>query len=167
MKKFVLGICALLIAGTAFSQVKARAEIKKEKTTEYHDRVAEELNLTPTQKSKLAEIHDEERKAMMELRKERREVVVAKRESLKDKRAALKEDKEAMEAEKARLKAEQEAYKAKLKSTEELYRSKVKSVLTEEQYEEYLLMKGRQQGKKMSKPHLKPAIEEVSGQEDK
>ncbi|TXC78609.1 DUF4890 domain-containing protein [Luteibaculum oceani] len=113
----------------------------------FTEKVAKELDLNATQKARLLEIHTAELEEMTRAKKARRDVVVQHREEIKDKREELKNDQEALEARRAALKAEKEAYAQEKQAMEEKYRSQVKSILTEEQFEQYLLLKGRKQGK--------------------
>lgn len=146
MKKILVTV--LLLSGfVAFAQSSSVDYNVEERAEKFTEQIARELDLNATQKAKLLEIHTAELSEMTQAKKERRDVIVKQREDLKDKREALKDDRDALEARRAALKAEKEAYAQEKAALEEKYRSRVKSVLTEEQFEQYLLLKGRKQGK--------------------
>ena len=90
----------------------------------------------------------------------RRDEMVAQREELAKERQALKEDKDALDSKRAELQAKRDSYEQKMSEIESNTKNQMKSVLSDAQYENYLMLLGKQQAKKEIKIKTKSQASE-------
>lgn len=148
-------IAAMFVSLISFGQI-AGAEINDNnnsatKAENIAKRLEKELNLNQKQVEKVKAIHLSEMEKTEALRKMRRDEMVAQREELAKERQALKEDKDALDSKRAELQAKRDSYEQKMSEIESNTKNQMKSVLSDAQYENYLMLLGKQQAKKEMK----------------
>ncbi len=146
MKNVWITLIAVALGCSAAAQDNAAAVTIEKRASIATEKIAEKLGLNQSQKEKLRAIHLQEMEAKEALREEIRKEMEAQREEMKAQREALKNDEAAQQAHRKELAEKRAALNARKNDIEAQYRSQVKAVLSEAQYEEYLLMKGRMQG---------------------
>lgn len=149
MKKILFSLiaCAVMVGATAQEAAMTDVNSSEQRAHNLALRMKQELDLNEKQLEKVKQIQLEEIQAKENLRKERREEMMEKRKAMAEEREALKENKEALAAQKEELAAKRQAAKEEMSLLEETTKKKMKAVLSDEQYERYLMLLGKKEAK--------------------
>lgn len=149
MKKILFSLIASALIFGSYAQEAAVTDVNNSEQRAHNLalRMQKELELNAKQFEKVKQIQLEELEAKETLRKERRQEMMQQRKAMAEEREALKDNQEALAAQKQELVEKREAAKQEMDLLEETSRKKMKAVLSDEQYERYLMLLGKKEAK--------------------